>query len=115
MHCRVDDNGRHFATFSDMFILNWSQHHYKCYQNSGYKAQTPILSINIIIMTIQAAFSCRSWQAADCSQNNSVPVDWNVTMVTLNYVDLNPTWSSFRTLQPDRLNSLGAGVVKLPV
>ena len=49
------------------------------------KKQTPILSINNIIMTIYPTVSCRSWRAADCSQNNRMPVDRYVTPI---YVDL---------------------------
>ena len=36
-------------------------------------------------MTIHPTVSCRSWRAADCSQNNRVPVDRYVTPI---YVDL---------------------------
>ena len=49
------------------------------------RKQTPILSINNIIMTIYPAVPCSSWRAADRSQNNGVPVDWYVTPI---YVDL---------------------------
>ena len=36
-------------------------------------------------MTIYPTVSCRSWRAADCSQNNRLPVDRYVTPI---YVDL---------------------------
>ena len=42
------------------------------------KKQTPILSINNIIMSI---YPTVSWRAADCSQNNRVPVDRYVTPI----------------------------------
>ena len=74
--------------FSDMFILNWSQQHYKCYhmnETQDTKKQTPILSINNLIITIYPTVSCRSWRAVDYSQNNRVLVDRYVTPI---YVDL---------------------------
>ena len=49
------------------------------------KKQTPILSINNIIITMYPTVSCCSWRAADCSQNNRAPIDWYVTLI---YVDL---------------------------
>ena len=49
------------------------------------KKQTPILSINNIIMTIYPTVSCDSWRVADCSQNNRVLVDRFATPI---YVDL---------------------------
>ena len=54
-------------------------------ESQDTKKQTPILLINNIIMTIYPTVACRSWRAADCSQNNRVPVDRYVTPI---YVDL---------------------------
>ena len=50
-------------------------------ESQDTKKQTPILLINNIIMTIYPTVSCRSWRAADCSQNNRVPVDRYVTPI----------------------------------